>query len=135
MHPLRRLHETGPGTIAQNRALLAKDVVFHSPVFVRGLEGREAVAAVFAASPAGRPGAYVAEHKLDAQTTFLRWMGMIDGHEIESLEVIVDDEDGKIRDRTLAVRPLPALKLMRDKLYPVLKDLVPEDLWDYPAPP
>ncbi len=133
MHPLRKLREAGPSTAAQNSALLAENVVFHSPVFVRAVEGRKAVAAIFAASPSFRNGGYVAEHKLDDRTTFLRWKGVIDDHEFESLEVIVDDHRGLILERTIAYRPLPALKLFREKMYPILKDLVPPDLWNYPA--
>jgi hypothetical protein len=65
MHPLRKLREAGPGTAAQYSELLAETVVFHSPVFVRGVHGRKEVAAVFAASPSVRNGAYTAEHKLE----------------------------------------------------------------------
>jgi hypothetical protein len=36
--------------------------------------------------------------------TFLRWVGTMDGHKFESLEVIVDDEQGLIVERTIALR-------------------------------
>ncbi len=136
MHPLRKLREGGPNSPAQVSGLLAEDVVFHSPVFVRAVKGRGEVAAIFAASPSVRGGGYsgyTAEYRLDDHTTFLRWAGTIDGHEIESLEVIVDNDQGLIVERTLAYRPLPALKLFREAMYPILKDVVPPDLWDYPA--
>ncbi len=133
MHPLRKLREAGPNTPSQVSELLAENVVFHSPVFVRAVKGRKEVAAIFAASPSVRQGAYTAEYRLDDHTTFLRWAGTIDGHEMESLEVIVDNDQGLIVERTLAYRPLPAVKLFRDAMYPTLKDVVPPDLWDYPA--
>ncbi len=85
------------------------------------------------ASPLVRDSAYIAEHKLGDRTTFLRWKRVIDGHEFERLELIVDDEQGLARDRTIAYRPFPALKRFREKMCPNLKDLVPADLWDYPA--
>jgi hypothetical protein len=50
------------------------------------------------------------------------------------LEVIVDNEQGLIKDRTIALRPYPALKLFRDAMYASLKDKLPPDVWDYPAP-
>src|SRR5439155_24741018 len=39
------------------------------------------------------------------------WEGTMDGHRIESLEVIVDNEQGLIAERTIALRPYPAVKL------------------------
>jgi hypothetical protein len=36
--------------------------------------------------------------------------------------VIVDDDQVRILDRTLTYRPLPALALFREKMYPILTD-------------
>jgi hypothetical protein len=57
----------------------------------------------------------------------------MDGHKIESLEVIVDNEQGLIVERTIALRPFPAVKLFRDAMYASLKDKLPPDVWDYPT--
>ncbi|MBR1216523.1 hypothetical protein JQ557_00865 [Bradyrhizobium sp. U87765 SZCCT0131] len=134
MHPLRKLRETGGATAAQVSALLAENVVFNSPILVRAIAGRDVVAAIFAQSSSTRgSGAYTAEFKLDDRTTFLRWEGSMDGHKIESLEVIVDDEQGLIVERTIALRPYPAVKLFRDAMYASLKDKLPADIWDYPT--
>jgi hypothetical protein len=120
---------------AQVSALLAENIVFNSPILVRAIEGREAIAAIFAQSSSTRgSGAYTAEYKLDERTTFLRWEGTMDGHKIESLEVIVDNERGLIVERTIALRPYPAVKLFRDAMYASLKDKLPPDVWDYPTP-
>jgi hypothetical protein len=53
MHPLRRLREAGPSALAKIKELLAEDAVYHSPVLVRPVEGREKVAAMFAVSLGG----------------------------------------------------------------------------------
>ena len=101
MHPLRKLRESGSATPAQVSALLAENIVFNSPILARSIQGREAIAAIFAQSSSTRgSGAYTAEYKLDERTTFLRWEGTMDGHKIESLEVIVDNEQGLIVERT-----------------------------------
>jgi len=135
MHPLRKLRESGNSTPAQVSTLLADNVVFNSPILARSIEGREAVAAIFAQSSSTRgSGTYTAEFKLDDRTTFLRWEGTIEGRKLESLEVIVDNEQGLIAERTIALRPYPALKLFRDAMYASLKDKLPPDVWDYPAP-
>ena len=135
MHPLRKLRESGKATPAQVSELLAENVVFNSPILARSIQGRDAVAAIFAQSSSTRgSGQYTAEHKLDERTTFLRWEGTMDGRKIESLEVIIDDERGLIVERTIALRPYPALKLFRDAMYASLKDKLPPDVWDYPTP-
>jgi hypothetical protein len=135
MHPLRKLRESGSATPAQVSTLLAENVVFNSPILVRPIEGREPVAAIFAQSSSTRgSGTYTAEFKLDDRTTFVRWEGTIEGRKLESLEVIVDDERGLIVERTIALRPYPALKLFRDAMYASLKDKLPPDVWDYPTP-
>ena len=107
MHPLRKLRESGKATPALVSELLAENIVFNSPILVRPIEGREVIAAIFAQSSSTRgSGTYTAEFKLDERTTFLRWEGTMDGHKIESLEVIVDNEQGLIVERTIALRPL-----------------------------
>src|SRR5580698_7349582 len=90
MHPLRKLRESGKPTPAQVSELLAENIVFNSPILVRPIEGREVVAAIFAQSSDTRgSGTYKAEFKLDERTTFLRWVGTMDGHKFGSLEVIL----------------------------------------------
>ena len=134
MHPLRKLRESGKPTVAQVRELLAENVVFNSPILIRPIEGREVIATIFAQSSSTRgSGTYTAEFKLDDYTTFLRWVGTMDGHKIESLEVIVDNEQGLIVERTIAMRPYPALKLFREAMYAALRDKLPPDVWDYPT--
>ena len=135
MHPLRKLRESGSVTPAQVSALLAENIIFNSPILVRAIKGREIIAAIFAqSSSTRRSGAYTAEYKLDERTAFLRWEGTMGGHKIESLEVIVDNEQGLIVERTIGLRPYPAVKLFRDAMYASLKDKLPPDVWDYPTP-
>jgi hypothetical protein len=113
MHPIRKLRESGHATPEQFAALLAEDVVMHSPLLVRAILGRDAVAKTMAASARDRdnPGEYVLERKLDSNTTFLHWKGTIEGHEFESMELLTDGPDGKLKERTVAYRPFPALKI------------------------
>jgi hypothetical protein len=44
------------------------------------------------------------------------------------------NDQGLIVERTIALRPYPALKLFRDAMYAALKDKLPPDVWDYPTP-
>ena len=135
MHPIRKLRESGHATAEQFAALLAADVVMHSPLLVRAIIGRDAVAKTMSASSKNRdnPGEYVLERKLDDNTTLLRWQGTIDGHEFESLELLTDGPDGRLKERTVAYRPFPALRIFREKQRAATADVLPPDMWDYPA--
>ena len=88
MHAIRKLRESGQATIADYEKLLAPNVVFHSPVLIRTIEGRAVVAKIFATSTTLREGAYTGEWKLDDRRTLLRWKGKIQGHELESFDFI-----------------------------------------------
>jgi len=88
MHAIRKLRESGHATVADYEKLLAPNVVFHSPVLIRTAEGRAVVAKIFATSTTLREGAYTGEWKLDDRRTLLRWKGKIQGHELESFDLI-----------------------------------------------
>ena len=135
MHPIRKLRESGHATSELFAALLSDDVVMHSPLLIKAIVGRQAVARTMAASAQNRdnPGVYVLERKIDENTTFLRWQGTIEGHEFESLELLTDGPDGKLKERTVAYRPFPALKIFRDKQRAAVGDSIPADAWDYPV--
>jgi hypothetical protein len=133
MHPLRKLRESGENTPAAVAKLLAENAVFHSPLLVRPVEGREKVAVIMAASPKIRHGAYTAEYRLDDRNTFLRWKGTIEGREIESFGVLTDNDQGLIVEYTIAFRPLPAIQIFRDAIYPVVKDILGPEYWEYSA--
>jgi hypothetical protein len=133
VHPVRKLREAGNATPEQFAPLLDENVIMHSPLLIKAIVGRDAVAVTMAASSRNRdnPGAYVLERKLDERTTFLHWRGSIDGHEFESLELLTDGPDGKLSERTVAYRPFPALKIFREKQRAAVGDSVPADSWDY----
>jgi hypothetical protein len=121
-------------TPAQAAAILNEHVVMHTPVLIKPLVGRELVSIVISISSQSRDdaGKYILEGKIDAHTTFLRWQGTVEGHKIESLELLTDDENGLLLERTVAYRPFPALKIFRDRLIALTAGKVPDDMWDYP---
>jgi len=133
MHPLRKLREAGPPTAEQAAAILAEDVVMHSPVLIKPIVGRELVAITISNSSHSRddPGKYIFEAKVDDRTTLLRWQGMVEGHKIESLELLTDNEEGLLVERIVAYRPFPALKIFRERLITLNAGKLPADMWDY----
>ncbi len=136
MHPLRKLREAGVPPYEQVVAILNENVVMHSPVLLKALVGRDAVARALINSTESRdtPGEYIFEGKVDARTTVLHWRGEVEGHEIESLELITDDENGLMLERTVAYRPFPALRILRERLFKRSGGVLPDDWWDYPSP-
>ncbi|MEJ1975894.1 MAG: hypothetical protein WDN49_07085 [Acetobacteraceae bacterium] len=135
MHPLRKLREAGPPTPEQVAAILAENVVMHSPVLIKPIVGRDLVAITISNSSHSRddPGQYIYEGRLDDRTTFLRWQGTVEGRMIESLELLTDDAEGLLLERTVAYRPFPAVRLFRERLIALNAGKLPDDMWDYPA--
>jgi hypothetical protein len=120
---------------AEAPAILNERVVMHSPVLIKPIVGRELVAITISNSTQSRddPGKYVYEAKIDARTTLLRWQGTVEGHQIESLELLTDDENGFLVERTVAYRPFPALKIFRERLKTLNAGNLPDDMWEYAA--
>ena len=121
-------------TPAQVAVLLNENVVMHTPVLIKPIVGRELVSIVISIPSQGRddPGKYISGGKIEARTTFLQWQGTVEGHKIESLELLTDDENGLLLERTVAYRPFPALKIFRDRLIALNAGKLPDDRWDYP---
>jgi hypothetical protein len=107
MHPLRKLREAGVPTYEALAAILAEDVVFNSPLLVRPIVGRDAVARTLVQSSTNRggPGEYVLERRIDA--------------------------NGPRGRADLAFRPYPALRIFRERMKARLGDSVGPGMWDH----
>lgn len=127
-HPLRQLKESPGATLEALKALLADDVVFSSPIFSREVRGKDLVAQVMLTSTSVRDGRFTHEFKQDNDTVLI-WEGKIDGHKLVSFELIEDNEEGKIRYRSVAFKPFLVTGLFRNAMYEQLKDIIPEDMW------
>ena len=128
-HPLREFKETPGASLDGLRSLLAEDVVFSSPIFSREVIGKDLVAEVMLTSTTVRDGKFTHEFK-DGNETVLIWEGSIEGHKLVSFELIVDDEEGKIKYRSVAFKPYPVTTLFREAMYEQLKDLIPAEMWE-----
>eukprot|EP00026_Physarum_polycephalum_P018506 Phypoly_transcript_20117.p1 GENE.Phypoly_transcript_20117~~Phypoly_transcript_20117.p1 ORF type:complete len:130 (+),score=20.99 Phypoly_transcript_20117:265-654(+) len=120
MHIIRQLRESGQGTTATAyHPYLAEDVVLNLPILDHPVVGKEKVAKIMAISPSVRKGKFIREHKLDEHTTFMQWKGEIDGRELESLEVVVENQAGQIIERTVSFRPVNAALIFLEKVRPL----------------
>ena len=119
--------------IAESLSMQASDLLDQAQdvELIRTVEGRAVVAKIFATSTTLREGAYTGEWKLDDRRTLLRWKGKIQGHELESFDIIEENDEGLIVDRTIAFRPMPAAKLFRDAMRAAMGSSIPDDFWEY----
>jgi hypothetical protein len=131
-HPLRQFKETPGATLEGLKALLADDVVFSSPIFSREVVGKDLVARVMFTSTTVRDGHFTHEFRQGNETVLI-WEGIMEGHKLLSFELIVDDEEGKIRYRSVAFKPYPVTTLFRSAMYEALKDIIPADMWHLQA--
>ncbi|MFF1509600.1 nuclear transport factor 2 family protein [Streptomyces sp. NPDC058326] len=112
MHPFRKAVENRDETAIE--ALLAEDVVFTSPVAFKPHQGRAITAAILRgvmrvfedftyvreiANPDGRDHAFV-------------FTATVDGRQIHGCDFLHFDEEGKIDDFTVMVRPLSAAQAL-----------------------
>lgn len=114
-HRFRGAVETGE--VAGASELFCEDAVFRSPVVYRPYEGREAVLKVLEAAEhvLGRDGHFRYVHQLedtDARLAILEFATEVDGRQVEGIDKLTFDEDGRIRELTVMLRPASALQVV-----------------------
>lgn len=99
--------------------LLAEDAVFHSPVVHTPQAGRDKVMAYLVAAAQvfgnGTGFRYVRE-LTDGPEACLEFVATIEGIEINGIDLIRFDRDGRIADFKVMVRPLKAIDKLREKM-------------------
>ena len=96
--------------------LLAEEVVLHSPVTHRPFEGREVVLVVLGAViEVFEDFVYIDEMERDGgRATMLRFTARVGDRQLEGVDLIVLDADGRIADLTVMVRPLSGLQALAE---------------------
>jgi hypothetical protein len=115
-HPFRRAAE------AKDLDLLAEtlrdDVVLHSPVLFRGFEGRDTVATVLTHVAATLEGLTYVGELSEGNAVCLRFKGTVAGtdREIEGIDFLELDGDGRVAELTVFMRPLSALTAFNERM-------------------
>jgi hypothetical protein len=112
----------GGGDPEALKALLAKDAVFHSPVVHTPQEGRDKVFAyLHAASHAlgGDDFRYLREI-VEGDQAMLEFQTELDGIQINGVDIIRWDREGKIKDFKVMVRPLKAINKVWEEMAAML---------------
>ncbi|OWQ94349.1 nuclear transport factor 2 family protein [Sphingopyxis witflariensis] len=108
----------GGGDPEALKALLAEDAVFHSPVVHSPQAGRDKVFAYLHAAShvlGGDDFRYLREI-VDGDQAMLEFQTILDGIQINGVDIIRWNSDGKISDFKVMIRPLKAINKVWEKM-------------------
>lgn len=96
---------------------LAEDVVFRSPVVFKPYEGKEVVAAILiqGAMQVFEDFQYI-DHLENGDTAALIFSARVGDRQLNGLDVLRFDADGKIRELMVMVRPLSGLNALAEAM-------------------
>lgn len=96
---------------AKLSALLADDAVFHSPVVYTPQAGKAAVMSylIAAAHVLGNEKFHYVRELVDGDEVMLEFATELDGVQVNGVDIIRFDKEGKISDFKVMVRPLKAI--------------------------
>jgi hypothetical protein len=97
-------------------ATLREDVVLHSPILFRGFEGREIVGQVLAHVAATLEDLTYVDELTGENSVCLRFKANVGDRELEGIDFLELDEDGKVAELTVFMRPLSALTAFNEQM-------------------
>lgn len=95
---------------------LREDVVLHSPVLFRGFEGRDTVSAVLTHVAATLENFSYTDELADGEAVVLRFKATIGDRELEGIDFLELDSDGRVRELTVFMRPFSALTAFNEQM-------------------
>jgi hypothetical protein len=113
-HPFRRAAEAKDLDLLKET--LREDVVLHSPILFRGFEGRETVIQVITHVAATLEDFTYVDELADDRTVVLRFKARVEDRELEGIDFLELDEDGRVRELTVFMRPMSALTRFNERM-------------------
>jgi len=113
-HPFRRAAESKDIDLLTET--LHEDVVLHSPVLFRGFEGRDTVVTVIAHVAATLENFSYTDELADGDTVVLRFKATVGDRELEGIDFLELDPDGRVRELTVFMRPFSALNAFNEQM-------------------
>ena len=109
------------GEIAGSSDLFSEDAVFRSPVVYRPYAGREKVLKVLGAAERvlGLGGQFRYVHQLEdreARVAILEFATEVDGRQVEGIDKLTFDQDGRITELKVMLRPASALQAVGERM-------------------
>ena len=113
-HPFRRAAESKD--LELMREVLREDVVLHSPILFRGFEGRDVVVAVLTHVIDTLEDFAYTDELAEGDTVVLRFKAMVGDRELEGIDFLELDEDGRVAELTVFMRPLSAVNRFNEQM-------------------
>ena len=113
-HPFRRAAEAKD--LEMLGEALADDVVLHSPILFRGFEGKEIVTHVLTHVAATLEDLTYVDELAGDGTVCLRFKAHVGDYELEGIDYLTLDADGKVADLTVFMRPMSALTHFNEQM-------------------
>jgi SnoaL-like domain len=113
-HPFRRAAEAKDLELLTET--LREDVVLHSPILFRGFEGRDVVSQVLTHVAATLENLTYTDELSDENTVALRFKASVGDRELEGIDFLELDEDGRVAELTVFMRPMSALTRFNEQM-------------------
>jgi len=115
--------------------IFAADVALYAPMLTKPVRGVEQVRNIvgLAARITG-PIKYTLEIN-DPRQSILLWNGKVDGFTLQGATILVDGEDGRVREMRVLMRSWPTVTLFRNAMHKELSVRVPADFWEVGSKP
>ena len=95
---------------------LREDVVLHSPILFCGFEGREVVGQVLTHVAATLEGLTYVDEVHEGDSVVLRFKAKVGELELEGIDYLTLDSDGRVADLTVFMRPLSAINAFNEAM-------------------
>ena len=113
-HPFRVAAEAKD--VALMTETLREDVVLHSPILFRGFEGRDVVGQVLTHVAATLEDLTYVDELAGESSVCLRFKAKVGERELEGIDFLELDEDGRVRELTVFMRPLSAITAFNEQM-------------------
>lgn len=113
-HPFRRAAENKDLELLTET--LREDVVLHSPILFRGFEGRDIVIAVLSQVIEVLEDFEYTDELAEGDTVVLRFKANVGDRELEGIDFLELDADGKVAELTVFMRPMSALTRFNERM-------------------
>jgi hypothetical protein len=113
-HPFRRAAEAKDVELMTET--LREDVELHSPILFRGFEGREIVGQVLTQVAATLEDLTYVDELTEGNTVALRFKARVGDRELEGIDFLELDDDGRVAVLTVFMRPMSALTAFNEQM-------------------
>lgn len=113
-HPFRRAAEAKDVELMTET--LREDVELHSPILFRGFEGREIVGQILTHVAATLEDLTYLDELREGDTVALRFKARVGDRELEGIDFLELDQEGRVAVLTVFMRPMSALTAFNEQM-------------------